>query len=163
MAAEQKVSSVLDRIPNSFPMDKGATLNAWKTWTSFNERFAGIALDTAAKSNEIAAHRAQETIAQLRDITRVYEEPGDYSQAIADFTQAQVNLTRDTMEAYAKLLQQVKDDAAELFTQAGEETAEAAEANAETAVKKTRSQARKAASETKGAAEDVKDAAEAEA
>jgi hypothetical protein len=161
MATEQKISSLLDRMPPAFPMDKDATMGAWKTWTEFNERFAGIALDTAARSNEIVTNTAQETISQLREVTRVYEEPGDYGQALANFTQAQVNLTRDTMEAMMKLMQQAKDDAAQLFTKTGEETAEAAEENVKTAARKTQSQAKKASSETKKAAEDVTDAAEA--
>lgn len=159
MATEQKLSNALDKLPNAFPIDKGATMGAWKTWTSFNERFAGIAIDTATRSSEIAANTTRETLSQLRDVTKAYEDPSDYSQAMVHFAQSQVDLTRNTMQEVVKLMQQAKDDAAQLFTEAGEETVEAAEKNAKTAARKTRSQAKKAAEETSAEAEKVTEAA----
>lgn len=160
MATEQKLSSAMDKLPHAFPIDKDATLGAWKTWTAFNERFAGIAIDTAVRSNEIAANTTRETLSQLRDVTKVYEEPGDYSQAMMHFAQAQVDLTRNTMQEMVKMMQQAKDDAAQLFTEVRDETAEAAEENTKTAVRKTRSQAKKAAEETGEEAKKVTEAAD---
>lgn len=145
MADTRKVTDLFARLPNGFPVDKDAASDAWKTFASFNERFAGIAFDAASKSTDLAANSTQETISQLRDVTQVRDEPQDYVQALTDFAQAQFELSRRTAEAFGNLLQQTQTDTTELVGKTAERVSGDAAETAETAADKTAEKTKRAA------------------
>ena len=142
MANEQNIANFLDHLPNAFPVDTEA---AWKTWTAFNQQFAGIALTAASKSNEIATTGLQETFSRLHDVTKAREEPREYVQVFTDFAQAQLELTRRTAEAYGTVLRESQAEATELLTTAGKQIIETGAENAKTVDKKPVGRSRKAA------------------
>ncbi|MBM9593394.1 hypothetical protein [Roseitranquillus sediminis] len=115
----------------------GPAADVWKTWATFGERFSNIAIEAASKSNEIASASTNETIARLRDVTTVRDEPADYAQAVAAFSQAQIELSRRTAEAFGGVVKQAQTDTAELFTATGERVAQSVAANTDAAVSKT--------------------------
>lgn len=145
MAADQNLNTFFAKLPESFPIDKDATANAWKTWANMNERFAGIAIDTATRTNEITNSTTQESLSRLRDLTKVHDEPSEYGQAFVNFMQGQVALSRDTAEALGKVLDEAREQTAELLTQAGEKAKKTSEANTKTAARKTTAKAKQAA------------------
>lgn len=54
MANDKNFTEFFNSLPKAFQIDADATADAFKTWASFNERFAGIAIETASRANEIA-------------------------------------------------------------------------------------------------------------
>jgi hypothetical protein len=145
MTADKTVSTFFAKLPEGFPMDKAATADAWKNWASFNERFAGIAIDTVSRTNEITTNTTQESLSRLRDLTKFREEPGEYSQAYVDFVQGQAALTRDTAEALSKVLEDAREQTAELLSRAGEKAEETGEENVKAATRKTTGKAKETA------------------
>jgi hypothetical protein len=146
MATEQNLNTFFAKLPGGLPIDKDATANAFKSWASFNERFAGIAIDTASRTNEIATNTTQESLSHLRDLTKVHDEPGDYGQAFATYLQGQLTLTRDTAEAFGEVFNHAREQAAELLSQAGETAKDTGEANTRAAARKTTAKAKQAVS-----------------
>jgi hypothetical protein len=144
MATDQNLNTFFAKLPEGFPLDKDASANAFRTWAKLNERFAGIAIDTASRTNEIATNTTQESLSHLRDLTKVQDAPGEYGQALVNFMQGQVTLTRDTAEAFGKVLGDAREQAAELFSQAGETAKETGEANTKAAVRKTTAKTKQA-------------------
>lgn len=160
MATEQSLNTFISKLPESFPIDKDATMNAFKSMAAFNERFAGIAIDTASRTNEITANTTQESLSRLRELTKVHDDASEYGQAFVNFVQGQMNLTRDTAEAYGKVLGDVREQTAELLSQAGDTAKETAEAEVKTAAKKTTSRAKSAAKAPEKAVEAAEETAE---
>ena len=135
----------LNDFTKTFAVDPKTFEDGFKTWASFGERMSGITLDAAAKSNEIATKSAQETFANLRDVTVVRDEPAAYGQAFAEFAQKQTELAMRTAEAFGGIARTAQESAGELMSQAGEQATGSATANANRATRKTASAAKKAA------------------
>lgn len=126
-------ATLFSSMPNGFPVDKEAGMKVWKTWASVNERFPGIVRNMATRSNEVATASAQETFAQLRDLTTGLKEPKEFAQALTTFTQAQMDRTRRSAEAFGTILKESQAEAVELFTKATVTTADETKATAQAA------------------------------
>ena len=135
----------LNDFTKTFAVDPKTFEDGFKTWASFGERMSGITLDAAAKSNEIATKSAQETFANLRDVTTVRDEPAAYGQAFAQFAQKQAELALRTAEAFGGVARTAQENTGELMSKAGEQATGTVAANTDRATRKTASAAKKAA------------------
>lgn len=135
----------LNDFTKPFAVDPKAFEDGFKTWAGFGEQVSGITLDAAARSNEIATTSAQETIANLRDLVAVRDEPAAYGQAYADFARKQAELAVRTAEAFGGVFQAAQTSTGDLVAKAGEQATETAVANTDRTTGKARSAAKKAA------------------
>ncbi|WP_111428511.1 hypothetical protein [Rhodobacteraceae bacterium DSL-40] len=158
MATENPLNAFFAKLPEGFPIDKDATAGAWKSWAKLNERLADLAIDTMSRTNEITANSTQESLSRLRDLAKVQEEPAEYSNVLTNYVQGQFTLTRDTAEALGKVFGDARDQATELFSQAGEKAEETAEANTKAAARKTTAKAKQATAKAESAAEEAVEA-----
>ncbi|MHA6324560.1 phasin family protein [Roseivivax sp. CAU 1753] len=125
--------------------DTRAFEEAFKTVAEYNERFAGIAVEAASKSTDIARNTTQEAIANLREVTTVRKDPADYTKAVTDFMQKQMDLMTRAAQSFGDVTQTAGTETTELASKAGEEMSEKVSANANEAVEKATAAANKAA------------------
>ena len=129
-------------------VDSAAVTDAWKTWATFGERFSAIAVDAASKSNDITSNTVKETLALLRTVTKVQDEPADYTKVVSDFGTAQSELVKTHFEALGDVAKLAQNDATELLTTTGQRITEQgskAANDAETKANTAASKATKAA------------------
>lgn len=122
MANTQDFTSFFKDVP--FAFDAAVVTDAWKTCATFGERFTAIALDAASKSNDITTRTVQETLAQLRTVTKVQDAPADYAKVFSDFSAAQAERVKAHFEALGDVAKLAQSDAAELLTTAGQHITE---------------------------------------
>ncbi len=135
----------LNDFTKAFAVDPKTFEDGFKTWASFGEQVSGITLDAAAKSNAIATQSAEETIANLRDVTVVRDDPAAYGLAFADFAQKQVELALRTAQAFGGIVRNAQQSTGELMSKAAEQATGTAAANVNRATRKTASAAKNAA------------------
>lgn len=119
--------------------------DVFKTWASVNERMASLAFETGTRVTDLASETAKEALSNIRELTQVRDEPGQYGQAYADFMQKQVDLFTRTGQTVANETQKLGGEAADLASSAGEEMTGKVAAQTESAAKTARAAAKKAA------------------
>jgi hypothetical protein len=112
----------------AFPMDMSAMQDAWKTSATFGEKMSKVALEAADKSAEISSRFTHDLIGKLAQVTKVKDEPADYSKALTDFASAQAEMLAETMAAYAEVAKKVQMETVELMLAAGKDMSEDATA-----------------------------------
>ena len=117
----------------------------FKTWTQNSERMMALTTDAASQSTDIASETAKEAFSNLREVTKVRNEPADYGKAYTDFVQKQMDLFMRTAKAMSDVSQKTGTEAGELATKAGEDLSQKVSANAQGAANKAASAASKAA------------------
>ena len=122
MTNTQDFINIFKTVPTA--VDSAAMIDAWKTWATFGERFSAIAVDAASKSTDITANTVQETLALLRTVTKVQDEPADYTKVVADFGAAQSELVKAHFEALGDVAKLAQNDATELLTTTGQHITE---------------------------------------
>ena len=145
MINAQEFTKLFPQLPVGFPVDEAAATDAWKIWSAFGQRFSGIAFEAAAKSIAIAAGSARETFSRLGEVTRIRDEPAEYTQALNEFAQGQFELSQRTADAFAGVMKQAQDDTAELVTTTGGRFATTGAEGTATATDKAAGKTRKAA------------------
>lgn len=120
----------------SFKFDAKAVEKNLETAATFGKRFSAVALEAAAKSNDIASKSAHESIANLRGVAVYRDEPAAYGKAIADFFQSQVDLVTRAAENFGVVAQAAQTKTTDLVTEAGELVKKTTSANVNAAAKK---------------------------
>lgn len=141
--AKQSTKSAATDMQNLF--DPQGYQDIFRTWAETNERLTTIATETATRSTDIASESAKEAFSNLREASRVREQPAEYGQAMADFAQKQMDLFMRTAQAMSDAGQKAGAEAKELATKASEDMGNKAAANAQGAADKATSAAKKAA------------------
>jgi hypothetical protein len=141
MAKTQDYTKVMKDFMGAFPVDMSAVQDAFKTQAAFGEKMSKVALDAADKSAEISGAWTKETIAKVGSVSKVKEDPADYSKAWTDFASAQAELAAEHMAAFAEVAKKVQMETVELMLAAGKDMSDDASA----AVKKATDEVTKAA------------------
>ena len=141
MTKAQDYTKMMKDVMGSFPVDMTSFQDAFKTQAAFGEKLTRVALSAADKSAEISSKWTKETLAKIAPVTKVQEDPADYSKVFADFASAQAELAAENMAAFAGVAKKVQMDTVELMLAAGKDISEDAQA----AVKKATDEVTKAA------------------
>lgn len=141
MAKTQDFTKVMQDMMGSFPVDTNAMQDAFKSQAAFGEKFSKVALEAAEKSTEISSKWTKETLARLTDVSKVKDEPTDYTKSLTDFASASAEAAAENMAAFAEVAKKVQMETVELLLAAGKEAGEDATA----AVKKATADVSKAA------------------
>lgn len=149
MAKTQDFTKVVQDMMSSFPVDAKAFENAFKTQAQLGEKLARVALEAAEKSNEITSKWTRETIAKVGALSKVKEEPADYTKALSDFASASAELAAENLAAYAEVAKKVQMDTVELMLAAGKTASEDAAAAVQKATAEVTNVAKKAAAAAK--------------
>ena len=128
----------------SFPMDPSAMQDAFKTQAALGEKMSKVVLEAADKSNEISAKWAKETLAKIGEMTKLKDEPADYSKAMTDFASAQAEMAAESMAAFAEIAKKVQMETVELMLAAGKDFSEDATAAVKKATAEVTTAAKKA-------------------
>ena len=133
----------------SFPVDTAAFQDAFKTSAAYGEKLSKVALDAAEKSTEISSKWTKATLAKLGDVSKVKDEPTDYTKAMTDFASAQAEAAAETMAAFAEVAKKVQMETVELMLAAGKSMSEDASAAVKKATTEMSTAAKKAAAAAK--------------
>lgn len=120
----QDLTKMMQDMMGAFPMDTSAMQDAFRTQAQLAERLSRVALDAAEQSTEISSSWTKETLAKLRDVTAVRDEPADYSKALSELASAQAETTAETMARFAEVAKKLQMDTVELMLAAGKDLAE---------------------------------------
>lgn len=129
----------------AFPVDASALQDAFKTSAALGEKLSAVALEAAATSTEISSKWTKETISKASDLTKVKDEPTDYTKAMTDFASAQAEMTAENMAAFAEVAKKVQMETVELMLAAGKDFSEETTAAVKKATSDVTSAAKKAA------------------
>ncbi|MFT4783618.1 MAG: hypothetical protein ACI9IV_001356 [Paracoccaceae bacterium] len=141
MTKSNDVTKMMQDMMASFPMDASAMQDAFKTSAALGEKMSKVAFEAAEKSTEISSKWTKETLSKMGEITKVKEEPTDYSKAMTDFASSQAEMVSEHMAAFAEVAKKVQMETVELMMAAGKDFSEDASA----AVKKATTEATTAA------------------
>lgn len=120
----QDLTKMMQDMMGSFPVDTSAMQDAFRTQAQLAERLSRVALDAAEQSTEISSSWTRETLAKLREVATVKDEPADYSKAVTQLTSAQAETTAETMARFAEVAKKLQMETVELMLAAGKELAE---------------------------------------
>ena len=120
----QDLTKMMQDMMGAFPMDTSAMQGAFRSQAQLAERLSRVALDAAEQSTEISSSWTKDTLAKLRDVTTVKDEPADYSKAVTELASAQAETTAETMARFAEVAKRLQMETVELMLAAGKEMAE---------------------------------------
>ncbi|MBM7068266.1 phasin family protein [Actibacterium sp. 188UL27-1] len=139
------MTKMMQEMMASFPMDTNAMTDAFKTSAALGEKMSKVALEAASKSTEISAKLTTDTLSKMGEITKIKDEPADYSKAVTDFASAQAELVAEHMAAFAEVAKKVQMETVELMLAAGKDFSEDATAAVKKATNEVTTAAKKAA------------------
>ena len=148
MATTKDFTKTMQDMISAFPVDTRAVQDAFKTQAAFSEKFAKVALEAAEKSSEISSKWTKDTLARVAVLTKVREEPADYSKAFSDFASSAAEMAAENLAAFAEVAKKVQMETVELMLAAGKDLSEDATA----AVKKATTDVTAAAKKVSAAA-----------
>jgi len=146
MAKAQDYTKVMQDMMGSFPVDMTAFQDAFKSNAAFGEKLSKVALNAAEKSTEISTKWSKDTIARVGDVSKVKEDPADYTKAVSDFASAQAELVSENLAAFAEVAKKVQMETVELVLAAGKDISEDTTAAVKKATADVTAAAKKAAS-----------------
>jgi hypothetical protein len=120
----QDLTKMMQDMMGAFPMDTSAMQDAFRTQAQLAERLSRVALDAAEQSTEISSSWTKETLAKMREVTTVKDEPTDYTKAVTELASAQAETTAETMARFAEVAKKLQMDTVELMLAAGKDLAE---------------------------------------
>ena len=129
----------------AFPMDATAFQDAFKNQAALSEKMSKVMIDAADKSTEISSKWTKDTLGKVAEVTKLKEEPSDYTKAVTDFASAQAEATAETMAAFAEVAKKVQMETVELMLAAGKDFSEDATAAVKKATAEVSAAAKKAA------------------
>jgi hypothetical protein len=121
MTKSNDVTKMMQDMMASFPMDASSMQDAFKTSAALGEKMSKVAFDAAEKSSEISSKWTKETLSKMGEITKVKEEPTDYSKAMTDFASSQAEMVSEHMAAFAEVAKKVQMETVELMMAAGKD------------------------------------------
>ncbi|MEO0829882.1 MAG: Phasin [Pseudomonadota bacterium] len=145
MAKTNDVTKMMQDMMAAFPVDATAVQDAYKTSAALGEKMAHVALEAAQKSTEISATWTKDTLAKMGEVTKVKDEPTDYTKSMTDFASAQAEMTAESMAAFAEVAKKVQMETVELMLAAGKDFSEDATAAVKKATAEVTTAAKKAA------------------
>ena len=145
MAKTQDFTAVMKDMMGAFPVDTAAMQDAFKTSATLNEKMSKVALEAAAKSNDLSSKWTKDTLAKVTELTKVKEDPADYTKAMTDFASATAETAAEHMAAFAEIAKKVQMETVELMMAAGKDAAEEATAAVKKATTEVTTAAKKAA------------------
>lgn len=143
-AKTQDYTKMMKDMMGAFPVDMTAMQDAFKTQATLSEKLSKVALEAADKSTEISTKWTKETLAKVADVTKVKEDPADYTKAMTDFASAQAEMTAESMAAFAEVAKKVQMETVELMLAAGKDFSEDASAAVKKATAEVTAAAKKA-------------------
>jgi len=143
------VTKMLQDMMASIPVDASAYQDAFKTSAALGEKISKVAFEAAEKSSEISAKFAKETLVKMGELSKVKDEPTDYTKAMTDFASAQAQLAVENMAAYAEVAKKVQMETVELMLAAGKDFSEDATAAVKKATTEVTAAAKKATAAAK--------------
>ncbi len=145
MTKTDDVTKMMQDMLAAFPVDATAMQDAFKSQAALGEKLSKVALEAAEKSTEISSKWTKETLTKLGEVTKVKEDPADYTKAMTDYASAQAEMVADTMAAFAEVAKKVQMETVELMLAAGKDFSEDAQAAVKKATDDVTSAAKKAA------------------
>ena len=145
MAKTQDFTAVMKDMMGAFPVATAAMQDAFKTSATLNEKMSKVALEAAAKSNDLSSKWTKDTLAKVTELTKVKEDPADYTKAMTDFASATAETAAEHMAAFAEIAKKVQMETVELMMAAGKDVAEEATAAVKKATNDVTTAAKKAA------------------
>ncbi len=142
-------SKMMQDMMAAFPMDPSTMQDAFKTQAALGEKMSKVFLDAAGKSNEISAKWTKDTLSKMGEMTKVKDEPTDYTKAMTDYASAQAEMTAEMVGAYAEVAKKVQMESVELMLAAGKDFSEDASAAVKKATTDVTSAAKKATTAAK--------------
>ncbi|MFV0334192.1 MAG: Phasin [Tropicimonas sp.] len=138
------VTKMVQDMMAAFPVDTGALQDAFKSQAALGEKLSKVALEAAEKSTEISSKWTKDTISRLGEVTKLKDEPADYSKAVTDYASAQTEMVAETMAAFAEVAKKVQMETVELMLAAGKDFSEDATAAVKKATNEVTEAAKKA-------------------
>ncbi|NSX54156.1 phasin family protein [Parasulfitobacter algicola] len=120
----QDFTAIMKDMMGAFPVDTKAMQDAFKTQASLSEKMSSVALEAAGKSAELSSKWTKDTITKMSAITKVKEDPADYSKAMTDFASASAEAAAEHMAAFAEIAKKVQMETVELVLAAGKDMGE---------------------------------------
>jgi len=145
MTTNTDYTKMMQDMMAAFPMDASAMQEAFKTQAALGEKMSKVALEAAEKSTEISSKWTRDSIAKISEVTKLKDEPTDYTKAMTDYASAQAEMTAEMMAAYAEVAKKVQMETVELMLAAGKDFSEDASAAVKKATTEVTSAAKKAA------------------
>lgn len=143
-AKTNDITKMMQDMMAAFPMDATAMQDAFKTQAALGEKMSKVVLEAADKSTEISSKWTKDTIAKMGEMTKVKDEPADYSKAMTDYASAQAEMAAETMAAFAEVAKKVQMETVELMLAAGKDFSEDASAAVKKATTEVTAAAKKA-------------------
>lgn len=128
MAKTQDYTKIMQDMMAAFPVDAKAMQDAFRTSASMGEKMSKVVLEAAEKSTEISTKWTKEAIAHVGEVTKVKDEPTDYTKAMTDFASASAEIAAENMAAFAEVAKRVQMETVELMLAAGKDISEDATA-----------------------------------
>lgn len=144
MTKTDDVTKMMQEMMASFPVDTSSLQEAFKSQAALGEKLSKVALEAAEKSTEISSKWTKETISKLGEVTKLKEEPADYSKAMTDYASSQAEMVAETMAAFAEVAKKVQMETVELMLAAGKDFSEDAQAAVKKATDEVTAAAKKA-------------------
>jgi len=143
--ATNDMTKMMQDMMAAFPVDATAYQDAFKTSAAFGEKLSAVALEAAEKSTEISAKWTKDTLTKASSLTKMHDEPTDYTKAMTDFASAQAEMTAENMAAFAEVAKKVQMETVELMLAAGKDFSEETTAAVKKATSDVTTAAKKAA------------------
>jgi hypothetical protein len=149
MNKTQDFTKMMQDMMSAFPFDGRAMQDAYKTSAALGEKMAKVAIEAAEKSTEISSKWTKDTLSKVSTLTKVKDEPADYTKAISDFASSAAEMAAEHMAAYAEVAKKVQMETVELMLAAGKDFSEDATAAVKKATAEVTTAAKKAAAAAK--------------
>jgi len=149
MQKAQDFTKVMQDMAGKFPFDTKAFQDQFKSSAVLGEKVAKVALEAAEKSSEISSKWTKDTLSKVSSLTKVKDEPADYSKAVSDFAAATAEMAAENLAAFAEVAKKAQMETVELMLAAGKDFSEDAAAAVKKAQAEVTSAAKKAAAAAK--------------
>ena len=144
MTKTDDITKMMQDMMSSFPVDTAAFQDAFKNTAALGEKMSKVALEAAEKSAEISSKWTKDSLAKLAEVTKVKEDPSEYSKAISDYASSQAEMIAEVMAAFAEVAKKVQMETVELMLAAGKDFSEDATAAVKKATEEVTAAAKKA-------------------
>ncbi len=148
MAKTNDYTKVMQDMMAAFPVDTKSFQDAFKTSAALGEKMSKVALEAAEKSTEISTRWTRQTLAGLGEMSKMREEPTDYTKAMTDFASSSAETAAENMAAFAEVAKRVQMETVELMLAAGKDMSEDATSAMKKATADVTAAAKKASAAT---------------
>ncbi|WP_116132235.1 phasin family protein [Tropicimonas sp. IMCC34043] len=144
MTKTDEITKMMQDMMGSFPMDSGAMQDAFKNTAALGEKMSKVALEAAEKSAEISSKWTKDTLSKLGEVTKLKEDPTEYSKALTEYASSQAEMIAEVMASFSEVAKKVQMETVELMLAAGKDFSEDATAAVKKATEEVTAAAKKA-------------------